>query len=317
MNLKSKMSNILSYLESYSQNHLNMKNLTSENSEVFCFAVSGKFGDNELSGFGQSYNKDKSFLIAVMELLERFIVNQFSVEGKIKKGLFKKSEFKYYKVTSTNGVAVHFSRKEAISNALDELIERHIVLKALAENISPLKLIGLTESFEKQTKYPLDFYTWLGPYKRNVVVARARHKGHTIYGFGCNKNLNKSLGKSFLELYPRLSLFEDFADTKRSFINNNEHTLFHWEGSTDWTNNFFEKSKNIIVPPKIDVGINKSELIADDFILCNNLKKIGVSAVVLRCAKFQQLFSGSWSNSKINMRAISTANLPPEVHMIG
>jgi hypothetical protein len=175
---------------------------------------------------------------------------------------------------------------------------------------------GLNE-YKSLTKYQLIFYSWLGPLKRNVVIVRSKYKGHTLYGFGCDKNMSKAVEKSFLELYPRLSLFDDFADGSRPFINNNLHTLYHWEGKASWTDSFFNKSKLVSVLPKVDSSLKKSDLVISDFELCPELKKIGVKAVHTDCCKMQKLFTGSWTESKINKQAMNASRLPPEVHMIG
>ena len=93
--------------------------------------------------------------------------------------------------------------------------------------------------------------------------------------------------------------------------------MYHWEGNTKWTDSFFNKSKYVSALPKVDSSLKKSDLVISGFKLCPEIISIGIKAIHADCSKMQKLFTGSWSESKINKQAMKASSLPPEVHMIG
>ena len=105
-----------------------------------------------IHGFGRGHSKDEAIFIGFMEVIERIILETSQGWTYSKKSLLSHPtkdktellsmfpESKSWIGNSSNGVAIHSNKEAARENALNELIERHVVLKSLLLRIHPIKL---------------------------------------------------------------------------------------------------------------------------------------------------------------------------------
>lgn len=325
MNKSQVVSSILDYFSSLSPKGVVLEDMRYDKGiDAYAFSATVEIDGTAYSGYGQAQCKDKASFIAIIELSERYIVDNFQVGKSFSKGsflsrVFSKGQKNFSsKLESSNGVAIHEKRSKAMNGAIEELIERHVILKALCENISPLSLRQKVASFLPRD-IEIDSFAWEGPLSKKVVITRCMKNDRHVYGFGCSNSVEDSLQKSYLEVLPRALLLSKFSSSESPLIVPNKNVLFHWYEKSAWTDSFFEQAKKVEQMPVID-----DELVSSDFWLGEiDLKgsvfgKAGLKAYVASSQKVQPLFSGKWDLSKINTDAISVpTSLPPDMHMIG
>ena len=286
---------------------------------VMC-SLAFKSEEQIFTAHGQEKNRDEAAFKCVMEAVERFVVNAGLINKYSKYGALLgnsvslqelESLFPYSKNwigSSTNGVAAHTSHSQAKEAAINELIERHVVLKSLSQRIYPLEL----ESSEASLK----FYGWKGPLGRFVVVARGILKGRCVYGLGCHKKLEEAKTKALAEVSPRLSLLQKSKSADLKVMSMSKNFLFHWYDDSTETDNFFNDSA--INMPNVDTHIKRSDIWTGNYTLNKELSGLGLSVVKAVSPRMQNLFFGEWSPDKLNPVAIPlSTKLPQELHMIG
>ncbi len=119
-----------------------------DDQSFFAYSACIEIGNKKYVGFGQSNNKDEAIYIAIMELVERYVLDTYENTKffKLKRtGLLSNYKvFRNYTVSddrlhlsNSNGLAVHTSSRKAIENSLNEIVERHVVIKALCSDQVP------------------------------------------------------------------------------------------------------------------------------------------------------------------------------------
>jgi len=300
-------------------------------SSISSYSVSATIDNVNYTGYGQEKNKDQASFIALMELVERFIVDKYEVGRYFQKRIFSR---KYYKIQkdnsvvqkifsrkplSTNGVAVHTIKSKAIDGAINELIERHTILKSLCYGIVPSKIDASELTSELPKNIAIDIYGWIGPMERKVIAIRCKKNGKKVYGFGCNKKLNTAISKACLEIFPRACLLSKYSKKTDPLLVLNKNFLFHWYENTEWTDKYFNSAVLGKELPRVDQGITAKDIWVSEYIINNEeLRKTGIKAFVAVSDKMQALFTGEWCEEKLNNQAINlTGPLPPDLHVIG
>ncbi len=158
--------------------------------------ISAVFNGKELNAWGADKNESIALSKSLMELAERIHLKQSPVEWINLQTMSRKShadmvaEFdsvSHFLATSS-GLAAHLSRNEAVSNSLNEIIERHTITKALFENISP-------------SLSTVEQYVWQGPLNRHVTLSRVKLDQYGyLYGSSANASLKSALKRSSEEL---------------------------------------------------------------------------------------------------------------------
>lgn len=319
------VSSILDYFSSLSPKGVVLEDMRYDKSiDAYAFSATLEIDGKTYSGYGQALCKDKASFIAIMELSERYIVDNFQIGKSFSRGCFLSRVFSNgqktvsSKLESSNGVAIHEKRSKAMNGAIEELIERHVILKALCENISPSPLTAEVPSF-LPIDIAIDSFGWEGPLAKKVVITRCTKSGRNVYGFGCSDNIEKSLQKSYLEILPRALLLSKFSSSDNPLIVPSKNVLFHWYEKSDWTDSFFEQAKKVEQMPVIDDDLSSSDFWLGEIDLEDSIfGKVGLKAYVANSEKVQPLFSGKWDLSKINSKAITIpTSFPPDMHMIG
>lgn len=319
---------IMGYFTSLSDQPLQIEDLNREAWPLpFMFSVSVYHRGGWVSGYGQARERDKAIFIAFMEVLERILLSHspelvyskrkgfYKIKKEVSELLKSFSHSLNWIGKSSNGFAIHVNKHSARQNALNELIERHVILKALASHIAPGKVDPPHMETPYQTSMTHNFYAWRGPLGRYVALMRCERGTQRLYGFGCGSTLEEAKQKAFLEASPRIvSLYESLPSL---VIIPNKNSFHHWHKETPWTEDFFKKATNQI--PSVDSEISYRDFWFGEPKVKNEvLTKLNLYVVKAVCPKIQILFSGHWDLKYINPEAIDMAHgFPPDMHMIG
>ncbi|MBF0301218.1 MAG: YcaO-like family protein [Oligoflexia bacterium] len=198
--------------------------------KIYCSGMAAK-NINDLTVTGSSASlKDFPKDEAYYELLERvYTIEKIQQDKKFNEGDTSKS----YKISLSNGVALHNSLEEASLRARCELIERDRVLRSWYGEYSPLEMFNDPSTQFLYSDYDVKTYNFINhfdPRKEYVVGAFAFPKRSDCpfcYGFGCHPNYEFALNKSSKELIQRIGfLFGEKADIECEFA---PTALYHQE----------------------------------------------------------------------------------------
>lgn len=299
------------YWYEYQSNSLELK-------VAYSFSTSIIKNGEKIESWGTDHCKEKAILKSVMELLERVILSQYT-PTKIynKKGFFDRrvcldiwSLTKKYgsngwlNCTTSSGVAVHTSKKKASQNAISELIERHVIIKAFAQKISPHKVQDL--NFLKDYKIPKDinlsFYQWKGPLGHHVILCQITKNNRNLFAYGCSKCLKSALDKAFYEASSKVIYLTQMKDNSYQSLRSNKLTNYYEHNDAHDALDFLkDNSKENLV----DVNFRKKDL----YLAHYDLSFLSIPQKTLYCVRafspmLQSMFKGNWKNNIINHRTI-------------
>lgn len=337
MSLAQLQKSILASLKSQSGDFgLYFREITAESNLPKAVSIGTVLGSQELAGFGVADTKDKAAFCASMELIERLIFHRSNFTESFQQlgVLFSRSvsfdqivtKFKLDKNVflsnkTTSGLAVHTNKNEAIESAIDELIERHVILKSMATRVSPMREPLLESRFLDYLlpkEVSSDFFICKGPVKRFVVIFRIQRQGKTCYGFGSNKNLLSAKKKAFFEATPRLRVLLEENSESVQGLSLGDNFKEHFSKDCHWTRSWLECSSALDIP-SVDCHLNRSSIFIQNIELPTELKEFKNQIFVVKAMSpfMQPLFAGDWSQSKINKLAIGEdLALPPEMHLV-
>lgn len=290
--------------------------ITINNERYYSYRLCLTTKNDKIYAWGSSNDKDEAILKSLMELIERIEVsNYYPILFKNK----KKKDFFYFQIESdllptqwlsmtTSGCAIHFKENKAKDNALKELLERHIVLYSIANDIGPKFLSSFNLS-----NINIELWEWKTE-KLSVVCSRIKSKVYEgfYYYLGTAKNTKKAITKSILEATPLIitlqSCKEEVLDKSKvnerikkdaSIKNIQDYHLFT---NIDANARFFNKNnpqKEILLPPDSKLFFHKY-----DTFLSRELSCIRYISPLT-----QPLFFGNWSEKYTNSKVI-TGSLP-------
>lgn len=292
----------------------------------YCVSISAVVLDVEINTWGVDESLDTASTKAVMELYERFVFlnskkpKTFTQLGILGKAVDASAFFEQHQdvVGSTSsGYAAHISKKSAIDSALNELIERHVLLKAELLGIPPKQIAIKSRRFNGIEGLDVDSFYWTGPLGRSIVTSRFTIKGLTFYGFGCGKKMEAAQEKSLLEAVPRLYyILNKNADRIEDLPNENLHFYANLKSEES---NMGKLLKSAILgsdskAPKVDTRLRKS----DFYISLVTKKPFPVVRAISKLV--QPHFLGEWSKEKINLKAFNDCLphiMPEGLHALG
>ena len=292
----------------------------------YCVTISATVLGLEISTWGVDESLDTASTKAVMELYERFIFlnskksNTFTQIGFFGKTVEASTFFEQGQdliSTSSSGYAAHTSMRCAVDSAIDELIERHVLLKAELLRIPPKRIETNSSRFSHIDGLSVDSFLWSGPLGRSIVVTRFVINGLTFYGFGCSEKMESAVEKSLLEAVPRLYyILNKNVDRIEDLPNENIH--FYANLKSDASN--MGKLLKLATlggdskAPEVDTMLRKS----DFFISLVAEKPFPVVRAISKLV--QPHFLGEWSIDKINLKAFNYCvprNFPEGLHVLG
>lgn len=282
-------------------------------------ALRHKNSENEVCGWGSSKDKGEAILKALMELTERLEVsNYLPLRFKSK----DQHEDQYYKTIerdlqlpqwislSTSGCAIHFDRKEAHNGALNELLERHIILTAIARDQKPYLLKEIPFLNTKIEVWVLETKSL------KVVINRipsTNSEGHHFH-IGTGKTVNTAIDKAILESTPLLSTLLEETKTGTKYTNQSGSNIgknepissiqnFYLNNKIDSITDFFNK-QSVQMSHEINLEL--------PFYFHEYENRISPD---LTCVRYvspmtQPLFFGKWDISTLNPRVIKSP--PPK-----
>jgi len=288
-------------------------------------SVTYKSKNHEVQSFGQGATKDEAVFKAVMELLERLsffkhkssLFFQEKMLGRTEKTKVELGSMypgaENWLLNTSSGFAIHTDKKLAMESALNELIERHVILKALLRKVSPKK-----EAAESIDGIETNYYSWKGPVGRFVSVYRGVRSQKTIYGFGAAKSLKESKEKAFLEAVPRLGLLLKENIEDKVVLSTNENFLYHFYEQPKETTAFFEGATEDKLPElststlKTDIWFAEVEVPLSEVLKKNFYAVRAVSPVM------QAHFTGKWDKKFMNPLAMGIyESFPEDLHIVG
>jgi len=292
--------------------------------------------DAELNGekfysWGVDKDTNLAYFKALIELIERVtLTNNCSIQFK-ERGLFKQStslkqisdtfriSTNFLHPANSNGVACHLSVHRARESALNELVERHVILSALILKIPPMRFNG-SLSLKLPASYDLRAYFWqVQSFFISVSIVRLPKKGFLI-GYACSRNLSKSVEKATEEVVSNVIYNEDnklIPDEEISIIPGNiQSFLNYWKFSGDDRAIKFLES-----------GVNKNEwnripkisnVYYSSLIIPSAIKNYSKNLVCIRAIspEAQQLFFDHWNIKYINPNIFKQYDLPDYPHII-
>ena len=327
------LKNVIRHFFSHPYHHLKIRDLSAKNLSLPCmYSVSVNYLEEQINGYGQAECKDKAIFIAFMEALERIFIPQPKNLTYSKRSVLSFAQKSYGDLLqsfpqaknwvegSSNGFAIHSSRKMARKSALDELIERHVALKALVSQLSPAKVsppkILTHGGYVIPSHMTYELYAWSGPLGRHVVLFKCQMNSKVVYGLGCEKNLERAKEKAFFEASPRIIALHRSQNPSFVVFNTSKNFLYHWYENTGWTEEFLKKASHDI--PSIDCHLSYSDFWFGEPPQNELLHQLGLHVVKAVSPKLQPLFSGHWKAQYMNPEALGNDySFPEDMHMIG
>lgn len=302
----------------------------------YCVKFNIIIDEVEYLSWGNGRTRDEATLKSFAELIERLFYSlstsstykQFKLFGKnnLKENELKDiyPEAKNWLGVTTSGLAIHSSLKNARTAAINELIERHIILKAQALKISPYKVVNPTflSDFKLPTGVNLNFYLWKGPLNTYVSVCHIQDSyNQTMYSFGASQTEYQACEKAF---YESSGMIVSSVQNKGKLKSSEEKSTdmdtvrnYHLTNiDTDFLNLLKNPSSSI---PSVDNSIKKGDFYYAELPCPNILGDITpLIAIQAVCPFLQPLFYGPWTSDIINPLAISISEheYPKDYHVV-
>ncbi len=300
----------------------------------YCIQVTIQHQGRKLSTWGAGHNKDEAALKAIMEMVERLtFLDSWSVSFR-SLSWFSKYE-SYHSIqkryigslnwlfSTTSGLAVHTSKRNAIKNAVNELIERHVILKSLAHKISPAKIDmnALELPFSFPQSLDVDAFHWKGPLGRHVVMIRMQLATGALYGFGCELNRDLALNKAIFEssgmmVAASLGIKKDSKTLSQHLVDQETIRQFHLQNNETTMSRLL--TDHAPTPPEVDTHITKRDVFFSE----RNLPAFFDSSLNLKIVRAvspltQPLFFDHWRPQVINPVAMGEdTSLPEDLHVV-
>ena len=278
--------------------------------------------------WGVSENEDLAFLKALMELIERVSLSHYCSLT------YKGSFFRTYSIhdisnkfsipihllvpSNSNGLAIGVSPMRTKASALNELIERHVLLSALYLNVSPEKVPDKFIKIPDIHNHQISFYFWKLQSKYIVLAVDLLSNGGYLFTHSCDDNLEKSVQKSFEEMIPNIIHFDRHSvqdSSVTTVIRHNDINSF----SSFWKFSPNKKIEEFIHGAKLGGSIPVLENI---FFSSQPIPSVfNVLDIPLFCYRAispqaQQLFFDNWNGRYMNPRLLGKGSFPSYPHFI-
>jgi hypothetical protein len=158
--------------------------------------ISASFKGNRLNAWGADKNESVAIAKSLVELVERIHIkvipkswkNLSSGEQLADTEVQRKWPILQSFLQTSSGMAAHFNKSEAYRNSLSEIIERHVITKAMIEGINAQAILH-------------DTFLWKGPLNRHVALIRHdTGDGKYVYGTAASKSANEAINSAKREI---------------------------------------------------------------------------------------------------------------------
>jgi hypothetical protein len=200
---------------------------------------------------------------------------------------------------TSSGMAAHYNHKNAKQNALHEIIERHVITKAMLEGVAPKKIDS-------------DSFNWNGPFQTNVALVRhqTKEQGSYLFGTAASFNSKEALAIAARELSALIPWSQNSANIshllKVATPNRpSEIQAYHIEQKRQIE--IFETSN--AEQQIISSHITLEDVWFADIPLLKSFEKTGIKIVRAFSPLMQPLYFGKLSDGPINPAAIDLSRL--------
>ena len=231
-------------------------------------------------GFGVGYSKEEAILKSLVEAMERYHSGEVRIDKKSKipmtkgyrvisnKKEFIPTESIFYPISknelgylpdrksSSNGIAAHFSKEEALKNALYELIERDAIsvvwytkkkVDKLSNSLLPLNISQRVAFWKKLGRDVIFFDFTIDAIPVIVCFFISQHYPYIVSGAKAHDNTSTAIDKSFEEAEYAMLAWEMQPDKKvmlkQNIITPLEHGLYYASGRHTRDLDFIFKSR--------------------------------------------------------------------------
>ena len=268
--------------------------------------VSASFQGNRLNAWGADTNESLALSKALVELTERIHIrtipitwqNAFSKEALTHADVLIAWPILSAFMQTSSGMAAHFDRSEAQLNSLDEIIERHVITKAMLEGIKAQAILN-------------DTFLWKGPLNRHVALIRydSGH-GKYVYGTAASKSVNGAIDAARREISALIPWSQNAANIShllKSAIANrpSEIQAYHLTHSTQI--GVLDPSFKNESP--VSLGISSKDIWTADIRPHDSFKNLNLKITRAFSPFMQPLFFGRLSDGPINPLSIDISRL--------
>lgn len=286
-----------------------------------------KYG-NEYNAWGSGDNLDEALGKGLMELIERVrfsFYTSFSFKPLFPKFFYRKSEsifnlekkfrlpLRYLHPANSNGIAIHLFNKEAKQRALFELIERHTILYAFLNSVTPSKKINLVIGDKE-----CFFFVWRSALNTHTVVGAVKVDEGFYYSSATDHIESIAIDRAKLELNSFIFLEKTLRNTitkENSQIKMDDidsFNLYHRYSGDRRAFNFLMSNGGGIIPDLKREYFYFTEIIQPP--VFKGLYKFPCYRVIH--PDVQQLFFDNWKPEYVNPRILTTLELPNYPHII-
>ncbi len=268
--------------------------------------ISASFEGNRLNAWGADRNESIALAKSLVELVERIHIKVIPISWKNVSSGEQISDNKIQNkwpilqsfLQTSSGMAAHFNNKNAKQNALNEIIERHVITKAMLEGIKAKAIIN-------------DIFLWKGPLKRHIALIRHNTgDGKYVYGTAASESEFGGVNAAKREISALIPWSQNSANIshllKVATPNRpSEIQAYHIEQKRQIE--IFETSN--AEQQIISSHITLEDVWFADIPLLKSFEKTGIKIVRAFSPLMQPLYFGKLSDGPINPAAIDLSRL--------
>lgn len=269
--------------------------------------VSAKYDGRNLNAWGTDTNESLALAKALVELTERIHLRTAPIawlNASSKQTLSHAVLLSTWPILTafmqtSSGMAAHYNEKNARKNALHEIIERHVITKAMLEGIAPRKIEN-------------DRFEWKGPFQTTVALVRhqMREQGSYLFGTAASSNFQEALAGATREISALIPWSQNAANVShllKTAISNrpSEIQAYHIEQ---------KRQINILETSNSEEQILSSHITLEDvwftdIPLLKPFERTGIKVVRAFSPLMQPLYFGKLAEGPINPFAVDIHHL--------
>ncbi len=268
--------------------------------------VSANYQGRRLNAWGSDKNESVALAKSLVELTERIHLRlppqtwQNMGTGKTKNHdqLLSESPILSSFMQTSSGMAAHFSKTEAQTNSLNEIIERHVITRAMLQGIRARAISN-------------NVFLWNGPLHTHVALIRHDTGSNKfIYGTAASKNASAAVEAAKREISALIPWSHNSANInhliKTAVANRpSEIQAYHL---SEPHKIFVLDSMSLSTPPD-QSGIKSDDVWFADIAPVEAFKILNLKLTRAFSPKMQPLFFGKLSDGPINPLAIDLDQL--------
>ena len=268
--------------------------------------TSASFEGNRLNAWGTDINESIALAKSLVELIERIHIKEIPISWINMSSGEQISDSKFQNkwhilqsfLQTSSGMAAHFNNKNAKQNALYEIIERHVITKAMLEGVKAHAILN-------------DIFVWKGPLECQIAVVRHNTgNGKYVYGTAASESVSRAVSAAKREISALIQWSQNSANVSHLLQEAtpnqpSEIQAYHLEQKR--VIDIFEASN----PEEqiISSHITLKDIWFAEIPLLNPFERTGIKVVRAFSPLMQPLYFGKLSEGPINPAAIDLSRL--------